>query len=152
MHETAWLYTDGGSRGNPGKGAIGITIVANNPQRDILYVFARKLKGKPTNNEAEYVALITGLRMVKANFPTVKKVICRTDSKLIAKQMNNEWKIKSESLKRLKNLAVSERHNLEFEIKQVGRGDSWIALCDRNLNARLDGRGIKRRLPSAPNF
>jgi len=65
------LFTDGGCRGNPGPGAIGITIF--DPENNLLYEHSECI-GNTTNNRAEYTALLKGLDLC-AKF-TRKKVCC----------------------------------------------------------------------------
>ena len=57
------LFTDGGSRGNPGSGAIGIMILA--PDNQELERYSDCI-GSATNNRAEYKALIRGLNFVQS--------------------------------------------------------------------------------------
>ncbi|MBU2219670.1 reverse transcriptase-like protein, partial [Patescibacteria group bacterium] len=59
------LYTDGGSRGNPGEAALGVVIC--NEKGDALKKYNQAL-GEMTNNEAEYQALIFGLKKLKQVF------------------------------------------------------------------------------------
>lgn len=84
------MYTDGGSRGNPGPAAVGVYI-------ETLDVRFGAYIGVTTNNDAEYQALIAGLKKVKllvgkkrAKLVTVQ---CYLDSELIVKQLNHEYKI-----------------------------------------------------------
>ncbi len=80
------LYTDGGARGNPGPGAIG--VVLENDKGEVVYELSKCI-GECTNNEAEYVALWTGLQMAASK--EVKKVEVFVDSELVAKQVNGEY-------------------------------------------------------------
>ena len=54
------VYTDGGSRGNPGPSAYGVVLA--NEEGKVLKQTARFL-GEGTNNEAEYRGLIAGLSL-----------------------------------------------------------------------------------------
>ena len=85
------MYTDGGSRGNPGPAAVGIFI-------ETLSKEYGECIGIKTNNEAEYQALISGLKKVKALVGNGKakntEVECRLDSELVVKQLNHEYKLK----------------------------------------------------------
>ena len=82
------IYTDGGSRGNPGPSAIGVVL------GDKEY---SELIGVATNNEAEYQAVIFALKKAKSLFG--KKAVKNTemeiksDSELLIKQLNGEYKI-----------------------------------------------------------
>ena len=96
------LYTDGGSRGNPGEAAIGVVICNNNGE-------ALKKYGEPigqaTNNEAEYQALIFALKKMKQVFGKAKmaeaQIEVRMDSELIVKQLSHQYKIEEPNLQQL---------------------------------------------------
>ncbi len=91
--KTLRLFTDGASRGNPGPAGLGVVIEDENGMR--LRGLHRWL-GVTTNNEAEYRALIEGLKAVKEWKPDLLEVYL--DSKLVVEQMNGAWKIKSREL------------------------------------------------------
>lgn len=87
------LYTDGGSRGNPGPSASGFVIL--NMQDKPLYKKGVYL-GVTTNNQAEYNALKLGLDEC---FKRGAKIInVYMDSLLIINQMNGSYKIKNREL------------------------------------------------------
>ena len=96
------MYTDGGSRGNPGPTAIGVVIC--DAKNDVLKKYGEPL-GETTNNEAEYTALIFGLKKLKQLFgkDNVKKseIEVKMDSELIVKQMRHEYKIEEPNLQKL---------------------------------------------------
>lgn len=127
------LYTDGGARGNPGPAAIGIVAL---DECGKIYKQKEKI-GKTTNNVAEYTALIKGLNLLlKAN---VKEVNCFSDSELMVKQLNGEYKIKSSNLIPL--FEEVERLSSRFdEIKffHVPRTNKYIRIADALVNQALD--------------
>jgi len=88
------LYADGGSRGNPGPGAAGVVIC--NKKEEVIKRYSEYL-WKVTNNQAEYQAIILGLKKIKLLFGKKKaknlKIEARTDSELLVKQLNGEYKI-----------------------------------------------------------
>ena len=88
------IYTDGGSRGNPGPASIG-GIVFDDENNEI-YLF-KKAIGVGTNNEAEYRAIIEALgwaaKHCKSN--EVAKIHCKLDSKLVVEQLCGRYKIKT---------------------------------------------------------
>ncbi|HNV96798.1 MAG TPA: ribonuclease HI family protein [bacterium] len=86
------LYTDGGSRGNPGPSAIGGVIYDGNK---IIKQFNECI-GITTNNQAEYRALIKGLEIAKDL--EIKELECFLDSELVVKQVNREFKVKDKDL------------------------------------------------------
>lgn len=93
------IYTDGGSRGNPGPAGIGAVIV--DEKGKILKEYSNFL-GVKTNNEAEYEAVIFGLKKIKALLGKEKikntEIEFRLDSQLIARQLNGQYKIEEERL------------------------------------------------------
>ena len=98
------LFTDGGARGNPGPGAIG--VVFKDDGGKIVFELGKYL-GKCTNNEAEYEALITGLET--AIEKKYSELTCHLDSELVVKQLNGLYKVKNERLKVLFNKANLEQ-------------------------------------------
>ncbi len=95
MAQTLTIYTDGGSRGNPGPSAIGVYF----PQRDKSY---GEYIGKGTNNVAEYKAMIFALKKAKQLVGSKKArettVEIKSDSKLIVNQLNGFFKLKEPEL------------------------------------------------------
>jgi len=92
----AKLFTDGGSRGNPGPAAYAFVLEAE----DGTVLDARgEAMGVATNNVAEYAALVAGLeRAVKAGVSELEVV---SDSELVVKQMRGEYKVKNRALQEL---------------------------------------------------
>lgn len=91
-----YLYTDGGSRGNPGDAAIGIFLF---DFKNELVDFKGKYIGKSTNNIAEYSALIEGMKMAKKL--KVRKLTCHLDSELVVKQLNGLYKVRKSEMQNL---------------------------------------------------
>ncbi len=93
------VYTDGGSRGNPGEAALGVVIM--DEKENIIKEYGERL-GVKTNNEAEYSAIISALKKVKAMFGKEKakkiEVDMRMDSELAMKQLTGQYKIESEKI------------------------------------------------------
>lgn len=104
------IYTDGGSRGNPGPSGIGVVIDDREYSEFI---------GQATNNEAEYKAAIFALKKVKALFG--KKAIknseieVRSDSELLVRQLNGEYKILDSKIQPL----FLRVWNLKIDFKRV---------------------------------
>ena len=87
------LYTDGGSRGNPGPSAIGYAILEIN---DKLIKKESKYLGITTNNQAEYQALKQGLEMCQHMGYGMINVFM--DSLLVVNQMKGIYKVKNRDL------------------------------------------------------
>lgn len=85
------IYTDGGSRGNPGPAAIGVVITNGIRKSYAEYI------GETTNNEAEYRAVIFALKKIKLLYGKSKvknsEIIIRSDSELLVSQLNGKYKI-----------------------------------------------------------
>ncbi len=90
------IFTDGGARGNPGSAAIG--VVAD--FKDARKITISKTIGEATNNVAEYTAVIEAIRLVKSRDITLD-IDFFLDSELVVKQLNGEYKVKDENLKKL---------------------------------------------------
>ena len=91
--EEAKLFTDGGSRGNPGPSAIAFVICKMD---DSVVEITGEYIGETTNNQAEYQALKSGLKGAQAL--GVKQLIVNLDSELVVKQINGLYKIKNQEL------------------------------------------------------
>ena len=137
------IYTnsDGGARGNPGPGAIGIIVREDNK---ILTRYSQKIGNYTTNNIAEYEALIKALELA-SNF-TNKELTCILDSELIVKQLFGEYRVRDQKLIPLflKVQKLQERFE-KITYKHVLREDHYQILVDEMLNDTLDKElGVKR--------
>lgn len=102
------MYSDGGSRGNPGPSALGVYIETLDKQ------FGEFL-GVKTNNEAEYLAIVAGLKKIKAILgkATAKntQVECRMDSELAVRQLTHQYKVEKEHIQKLCFLVWNLTHD-----------------------------------------
>jgi ribonuclease HI len=93
------IHTDGAARGNPGPSSIGIVIEGSGEKKTY-----REFIGYATNNEAEYKALIFALQKVKLLHGKTKAknlaLECYSDSELMVKQLNHEYKIMDENIQK----------------------------------------------------
>ncbi len=133
--------SDGGARGNPGPGAIGIIVRENDR---ILTKYSQKIGNYTTNNIAEYEALIKALELA-SNF-TDKELTCILDSELIVKQLLGEYKVRDPKLLELFLKVQKLQERFEKVIyKHVSREDSYQILVDEMLNDTLDRElGVKK--------
>ncbi len=95
------IFTDGGSRGNPGPAALGVTIL--NEKDETVHEIAKYI-GTATNNEAEYNAVLASLTWLEeaglASYsPT--QITWKLDSKLVVEQLLKHWKIKEPRMAQL---------------------------------------------------
>lgn len=90
------IRTDGGSRNNPGKAAIGFVLEGDG---EVIYEEGRYI-GIQTNNVAEYTAVLEALKKAKELHQThhFATIDCLMDSNLIVQQMNGKFKIKAQHL------------------------------------------------------
>ena len=131
-----YLYTDGGSRGNPGPSGIGAVILDSN-RKKIREVF--KYIGETTNNVAEYNALVHGLE--EAISLKATDVVIYMDSELLAKQLNGEYKVKDANMKALFDRSLSLLKNFSsFEVKHIERLKNREA--DRLVNKAINLAGL----------
>jgi ribonuclease HI len=142
MPEIIKMYTDGGSRNNPGPAAIGVWI-------ETLGKKYGEYIGEKTNNEAEYEALIFGLKKIKSLVGKEKtkntEVECYLDSELVVKQLNHEYKLKEEYIQ--KNFIVIWNLMLDFQkitFCHIMREENKIA--DALVNEALDDKEKQRSL------
>ncbi|KKQ48332.1 MAG: Ribonuclease H [Candidatus Woesebacteria bacterium GW2011_GWB1_38_5] len=93
------VFTDGGSRGNPGPGASSFIAYKDNSK---LYEHSYFLKNT-TNNIAEYFALLMAVYWLTKNvdLKNISKCTFHLDSELVVKQMTGEYKIKNQKLKEI---------------------------------------------------
>ena len=134
------LFVDGGCKGNPGPGAIGIVI--KNANNALLYEHSECI-GNCTNNRAEYCALIKGLDLC-AQF-TRRKVVCFSDSLLLVNQMNGVWRLKNDTLRALFH-DVKDRERVFDEViyQHVKRTNPSIKKADKILNDAFQGRCVAK--------
>ena len=138
------IYTnsDGGARGNPGPGAIGIII---RKEGDVIAKHREFIGKQTTNNVAEYEALIKALEL--AHKYTKDEVTCIVDSELVYKQLMGKYKVKHPKMMEL--FLVVQRMQDKFKkvkYQHVSREDKFQVIADELLNQELDSNGFKRYL------
>lgn len=129
------IYSDGGSRGNPGQAAIGFVIKESG---NTVLSYGEPI-GVTTNNVAEYKAALKAIRMsVERGFRDIELFV---DSQLVERQVNGVYKVKSEELlllhSELKQL-IATLHR--FSIRHIPRELNKEA--DKLVNAALDNEKI----------
>ena len=131
-----YLYTDGGSRGNPGPSGIGAVILDSN-RKKIKESF--KYIGETTNNIAEYSALVSGLEEAVALKAT--DIVVYLDSELLTKQLNGEYKVKDANMKILFDESLSLLKKFDsFEVRHIERAKNKEA--DRLVNKAINLAGL----------
>ncbi|MEK7181953.1 MAG: ribonuclease HI family protein [Patescibacteria group bacterium] len=136
------MYSDGGSRGNPGPAALGVYIETLGKQYG-------EYLGKKTNNEAEYSAIVSGLKKIRSLVGKTKaketKVECRMDSELAVRQLTHQYKVEKEHIQKL----CFEVWNVATDFASVSfvhipREKNQVA--DKMVNVALDEHSHQKTL------
>jgi ribonuclease HI len=129
------LFTDGAARGNPGPAGAGAVIVSADG-----HIVAKlgKFLGEETNNVAEYMGLILGLRRAKAM--GIKELDVLSDSELMVRQLNGDYAVKADHLKPLHDEARTLLKAFsEVEVRHIPREENGLAdaMSNRAIDERL---------------
>ncbi|MBI3255682.1 MAG: ribonuclease HI family protein [Candidatus Andersenbacteria bacterium] len=128
----ATLHTDGGARGNPGPAGIGYVLVVE----DKASIFHAGYIGETTNNQAEYQALVAGMK--RALKEGVQELACYLDSELVVKQVRGEYRVKNMDLKPwVDEVQALRRQIAKVSFTHVRREKNKAA--DRLVNEAIDG-------------
>jgi len=125
----AEIYVDGASRGNPGPAGIGVVL-----KFDSKTICLKKFIGNKTNNEAEYLALLEGLKL--AIGINAKRVKVFSDSELIIKQLKGEFSVKEARLGKLYSKVKELERLLDIEYFHIPRESNKLA--DELANEAID--------------
>jgi ribonuclease HI len=126
------LSTDGGARGNPGPAAYGYVLESDDGH--VLDARGEAI-GVATNNVAEYRGLIAGLEKALELAVTNLEVV--SDSELVVKQMQGDYKVKNETLRELHEQASELAHRLD-KVSYTAVRREHNDLADRLVNEALD--------------
>ena len=141
------IYTDGGSRGNPGQAAIGVVFC--NQKGQVCKKYCDYLGDRLTNNEAEYQAVVFAQQKIKALFgkklAESSEIEIRMDSELLVKQLNGEYKVLEPKIQEL----FLKVWNLKIDFSKV----RFVHIpreknkeADALVNECLDNRGRVQQL------
>ncbi len=109
------IYTDGASLGNPGPMGLGIVVYKDDMRVEELSEYL----GDGTNNVAEYTAVIKALQT--AHRMSEREVHIKSDSELVIRQLNNEYKVKDLKLRPLKRKIDELCKGLEVHFEHIPR-------------------------------
>ncbi len=144
--EAAKIYTDGGSRGNPGDSACAYVIcdLGDNVVEKSGYYM-----GMATNNQAEYYGMIKGLE--RARELGIDKITLFSDSQLVVNQMSGVYKVKNQELaplnQQLKRLADSfEKITFTYVPRELNK------TADQEVNRILDDHERDKRRQKKNRF
>jgi len=133
------IYTDGGSRGNPGPSGFGVAVYDD--KKNVVAQIS-KFVGIKTNNEAEYLALNEAISWVKDNLDrlVIDSVDFYSDSQLLVRQMQGKYKVKAPTITPLYRFATSllSTMNLSYKFHEIPR--ELNSLADSLANRAMDQR------------
>jgi ribonuclease HI len=147
------IYIDGASKGNPGRAGAGIWIT--NGEGEKISEVSRYL-GHKTNNEAEYWALLLGLREAKRLGGEALQIF--TDSELVERQIKGVYRVKDLDLKALHKTVIENLKTFSsFEIESIPREENKEAdrLANQAIQRRIakeKGRELKKTTISSLDF
>jgi ribonuclease HI len=131
------IYTDGGSRGNPGPSGFGV-VVYDESKKIISQI--SKFIGVKTNNEAEYSALLDALIWVKDNLVNydISSLNFYSDSQLMVRQLQGKYKVKAPTIIPLYRQAVSllSTINISYKFHEIPR--ELNSAADELANQAMD--------------
>ena len=133
------MYTDGGSRGNPGPSAYAAVVVRDG---EVVRTCTEYL-GIHTNNYAEYRGLIAGISaVIELGYREAEFVM---DSQLVIRQMTGVYRVKNPDMKALYEDAVALATLIPSKtFRNVRRSEEFIPLADATLNRTLDANAPHR--------
>jgi len=138
QHKNLTVYIDGSSKGNPGEGAC--TAIFYDEKGNIIAEEGLVL-GICTNNFAEYSALKLAIDIAKRYNVSNLKIF--SDSQLVVKQINGEYKIKDPELKKLYDIVIKEIKRFKnFTIEYIPREKNKLA--DKFLKELLKSKKLSR--------
>lgn len=148
--ESLILFSDGGSRGNPGPAAYGVILYSSREKLEYLSKEPTKIQsrlelvgkdakylGVNTNNQAEWQGLLAGLELAVKTSTQKTNLRVYLDSELVVKQLTGEYKVKNQDLKPLYEVAKKWCQNFNYvEFIHVRR--EFNKEADALVNQQLD--------------
>lgn len=124
---TLKIYTDGGSKGNPGPSSIGIVFYTDGKK----IFHHHESIGIATNNDAEYTALIRALQLVIRQYAQekIEKIEFYSDSRLMVNQVNGLFKVKNGRIREyiLKIRGLEQETNTPISYHYIPREENQEA-------------------------
>ena len=149
------IFTDGGSRGNPGIAGAGYSITKTDQDLDTVYgevkrsdyssleeVEANSIElGEMTNNQAEWLGMLGALDKLSEMDTPDGKVMVLMDSELVIKQVKGIYKVKNAGLKPFKAKvdAIIKESDVEIEFRHIRR--EYNKRADELANIAMDAQG-----------
>ena len=122
-----FVFFDGAAKGNPGPAGIGLLFFSKN---NVVLRQISHFIGIKTNNQAEYEALLASLKEAEDFAST--KIILRTDSELLFRQILGIYKVRDYKLKKYHRRAIEMMRKLpnakiEFVPREKNRAADRLA-------------------------
>lgn len=134
---SSWeLYVDGAARNNPGPAGAGIYLLKDG----VPIVEKGIFLGTKTNNQAEYLALLLGLLLLKSLICPGDMLTIKSDSQLLVRQLIGMYSVKNKDLVRLYVHVEELLMGLTYTICHIPRAENKIA-------DRLANKGIDQKIP-----
>ncbi len=121
MADLLEVYVDGASSGNPGPAGIAVVVRKNGEiiEKSSEYI------GLKTNNQAEYLAVIKGLKTLR-KYGDSGRIL--TDSQLVVKQLNGEYRVRNRDLRELyRKVKELEKEFRDVEYRYIPRDQNRLA-------------------------
>lgn len=135
MTEKIIAHIDGGSRGNPGPAAAAYVLTDSQGRQLEARAF---FLGEATNNVAEYTAIHKALEAAKSL--DAKQITIYSDSELLVRQLNGQYKVKSEQIRPLFARTIEMLAGFEnWQVRHIFRENNKQA--DTLANRALDIEG-----------
>jgi ribonuclease HI len=138
------MYTDGSSRGNPGRGGYGVVLMAGTHRKELSGGYRLT-----TNNRMELMAVIVGLEALKKDRSTVEVY---SDSQYIVKAVEEGWLKKwiateFKGGKKNKDLwmryhQLAKKHNIRFKWVRGHADNPYNNRCDELATEAADGHDL----------
>lgn len=142
------VWCDGAARGNPGPAGIGVVLTDDDGR--VVETLALGL-GPATNNVAEYRACIEGLRLAAKH--GARRVVVRSDSRLLVEQLSGRFRVKNHTLLRLHGDAralIRGFDEVRFEHVPRTENADADALANQGVDEWLAGEGRDFVPPDPP--
>lgn len=134
---TLIIYTDGGSRGNPGYAAFGFVVYDGG--NNLIFEHGKNI-GIQTNNVAEYTAILEALKWVELNTKEqLSNINFFMDSMLACQQLSGNWKIKNENIRGFYFEIKKMENKLGAKVSYTHVPREKNKQADSMVNMALDG-------------
>lgn len=135
------VFIDGAARNNPGPAGAGVYLIKNGAD----YLRTGFFLGSKSNNQAEYLALLLALFILKKNVASGDEIVIISDSQLLVRQMNGVYKVRDPILLQLREIAMREILPWKHSFRHVLRHENTVA-------DSLANEGIDKKKPLPEDF